>query len=251
MEQQEQCLWNALFNVCRVDQADPVAAWQQHIADLRARCNYLDQRQFQALHLTAPGTDLTIGLAERHRWMGGSIQSESGIDFVPNLPTEEVFTLPHRQRIDGHVTATKPLSYSGSLIEGFGLTFSGGRVTSLRAARGEETLRKMIEIDEGMSSLGEVALVPNSSPVSQSGMLFFNTLLDENAACHIALGSGLNFCLQGGENLSEEEYLARGGNPSLGHTDFMIGSAEMDIDGLLPGGQREPVMRQGEWAFQP
>lgn len=250
-EAQEDQLWKALFQVCRVHQPDPVAAWQQHIADLRARCNYLTGQQYQALHLTAPGTDLTIGLAERHRWMGGSIQSENGIDFVPNLPTEEVFTLPHRQHINGHVTASKPLSYSGSLIEGFSLTFSAGRITSIQAERGEETLRKMIEIDEGMSSLGEVALVPHSSPVSQSGMLFFNTLLDENAACHIALGSGLNFCLENGENLTEEEYVARGGNTSLGHTDFMIGSAEMDIDGLLSSGQHEPVMRLGEWAFHP
>jgi aminopeptidase len=244
-------LWDSLFQVCRVFQPDPVAAWQAHIGDLRARCQYLTERQYHALHLIAPGTDLTVGLAERHRWMGGSIQSESGIDFVPNLPTEEVFTLPHRQRIDGKVTASKPLSYSGSLIDGFSLTFADGRVTGLQAERGEETLRKMIEIDEGMTSLGEVALVPHGSPVSQSGILFFNTLLDENAACHIALGSGLNFCLQGGENLSEEEYAARGGNTSLGHTDFMIGSAEMDIDGLIPGGGREAVMRQGEWAFQP
>lgn len=250
-EAQVDLLWASLFQVCRVDRADPVRAWQQHIADLRARCNYLTGRQYQALHLTAPGTDLTVGLAERHRWVGGSIQSESGIDFVPNLPTEEVFTLPHRQRINGKVTASKPLSYSGSLIEGFGLTFSDGRVTDLHAERGEETLRKMLELDAGMGSLGEMALVPHSSPVSQSGILFFNTLLDENAACHIALGSGLNFCLQDGENLSEEEYAARGGNTSLGHTDFMIGSAEMDIDGLLPGGKREAVMRQGEWAFQP
>jgi aminopeptidase len=250
-DEQIDLLWKALFQVCRVDQPDPVAAWQRHIADLRARCEYLTGRQYQALHLTAPGTDLTVGLAERHRWMGGSLRSDSGIDFVPNLPTEEVFTLPHRERINGKVTASKPLSHTGSLIEGFSLTFADGRVTGLQAARGEETLRKMIEIDEGMTSLGEVALVPYSSPVSQAGILFFNTLLDENAACHIALGSGLYFCLQGGETLSEEEYAARGGNSSLGHTDFMIGSAEMDIDGLLPGGGREPVMRQGEWAFQP
>lgn len=250
-DEQIDLLWRALFQVCRLYQPDPVAAWQQHIADLRGRCEYLTERQYQALHLTAPGTDLTIGLAERHRWMGGSIQSESGIDFVPNLPTEEVFTLPHRQRINGKVSATKPLSYSGSLIDGFGLTFSDGRVTELHARRGEETLRKMLEIDEGMTSLGEIALVPHSSPVSQSGMLFFNTLLDENAACHIALGSGLNFCLQDGENASEEEYARRGGNSSLGHTDFMIGSSEMDIDGLLPNGQQEALMRLGEWAFQP
>lgn len=244
-------LWNALLQVCRLYQPNPVAAWQKHIADLEARCQYLTRRQYQALHLTAPGTDLTVGLAERHRWMGGSIQSASGIHFVPNLPTEEVFTLPHRQRIHGRVTASKPLSYGGALIEGFSLTFTDGRVTNLHADRGEETLRKMIEIDEGMTSLGEVALVPHSSPVSQSGILFYNTLLDENAACHIALGSGLNFCLEDGENLTEDEYSARGGNTSLGHTDFMIGSAEMDIDGLLPDGGREAVMRQGEWAFTP
>jgi aminopeptidase len=250
-QEQEQLLWDALFKVCRLDQPDPVAAWQEHIAELGARHRYLTERQYHALHFNSPGTDLTIGLSERHIWLGGSIKSENGIDFVPNLPTEEVFTMPHRQRIDGQVTATKPLSYTGSLIEGFSLTFVGGRVTSLHAKRGEETLRKMIEMDEGMSSLGEVALVPYSSPVSQSGMLFFNTLLDENAASHIALGSGFNFCLQGGEKASEEEYARRGGNTSLGHTDFMIGSAEMDIDGLLPGGGREPVMRQGEWAFQP
>lgn len=250
-DEQIDLLWKALFQVCRLYQPDPVAAWRQHITDLRLRCEYLTGRQYQALHLTAPGTDLTIGLAEQHRWMGGSIQSESGIDFVPNLPTEEVFTLPHRQRINGKVTATKPLSYSGSLIEGFGLTFSNGRVTELHAESGEETLRKMLEIDEGMTSLGEIALVPHSSPVSQSGMLFFNTLLDENAACHIALGSGLNFCLQDGENVSEEEYARRGGNSSLGHTDFMIGSAEMNIDGVLPNGESEAVLRLGEWAFHP
>jgi aminopeptidase len=250
-DEQTDRLWSALFQVCRLYHPDPVAAWQKHIADLEARCQFLTRRQYQALHFTAPGTDLTVGLAERHRWMGGSIQSASGINFVPNLPTEEVFTLPHRKRINGKVTASKPLSYSGTLIEGFSLVFSDGRVTSIRADRGEETLRKMLEIDEGMSSLGEVALVPHSSPVSQSGILFFNTLLDENAACHIALGSGLNFCLQDGEKLSEDEYSARGGNTSLGHTDFMIGSAELDIDGLLPDGGREAVIRQGEWAFIP
>jgi aminopeptidase len=250
-QEQEQLLWSALFKVCRIDQPDPVAAWQSHIAGLVARRDYLTNRQYQALHLTAPGTDLTVGLSERHRWMGGSIHSETGIDFVPNLPTEEVFTMPHRQHIDGQVTASKPLSYTGSLIEDFSLTFANGRLTSLRAKHGEETLRKMIELDEGMASLGEVALVPHSSPVSLSGMLFFNTLFDENAACHLALGSGFHFCLQDGETVTEQEYAERGGNTSLGHTDFMIGSAEMDIDGLLHGGGREPVMRQGEWAFQP
>jgi aminopeptidase len=248
-EEQEELLWKALFKVCRIDQPDPVKAWQEHITGLVNRRNYLTERQYEALHITAPGTDLTIGLSERHRWMGGNIHSESGIDFVPNLPTEEVFTMPHRKRINGQVSATKPLSYTGNLIEGFSLTFSDGRVTRLSARSGEETLRKMIELDEGMNSLGEVALVADSSPVSQSGMLFFNTLLDENAACHLALGSGFHFCLQGGENISDEEYAERGGNTSLGHTDFMIGSSKMDVDGMLPGGGSEPVMREGEWAF--
>jgi aminopeptidase len=243
-------LWEVIFQVCRIHQDDPVAAWQAHIADLQTRAEYLNHRQYHALAFRAPGTDLTIGLAERHFWAGGSSTTESGIEFTPNLPTEEVFTLPHRERINGVVTASMPLSYGGNLIEGFSLTFKDGRVTELHAERGEDILRKMIETDEGMSSLGEVALVSQSSPVAKSGTLFYNTLLDENAASHIALGDGLNFCLQGGKDASEEEYITRGGNSSLNHVDFMIGSAEMDIDGILPDGTRQVVMRSGEWAFQ-
>jgi aminopeptidase len=183
-------------------------------------------------------------------WLGGSGTTDGGIEFTPNLPTEEVFSLPHRERIDGVVTASLPLSYAGSLIEGFCLTFKEGRVVHIQAERGEDILRQMIAIDEGMSSLGEVALVAQGSPVAKTGVLFYNTLLDENASSHIALGDGLNFCLQGGNNVPEEEYTARGGNSSLSHVDFMIGSAEMDIDGVLEDGTRQPVMRSGEWAFQ-
>jgi aminopeptidase len=246
----EERLWEAIFQVCRITQADPRVAWQGHLADLQARTTYLTQKQYQALAYRAPGTDLTIGLAEGHRWMGGSLTTESGISFTPNLPTEEVFTLPHRERVEGRVTASMPLSHAGALIEGFNLTFEKGRVTQVQAERGEEFLLKLIESDEGMSSLGEVALVPYSSPISQSGILFYETLLDENAASHIALGNGLNFCLQDGERVSDEEFVARGGNTSLNHVDFMIGSEEMDVDGVLPGGGREPIMRQGEWVFQ-
>lgn len=242
-------LWETIFQVCRVTQDDPVAAWQEHKADLQARAAYLTGKQFHSLAYRAPGTDLTVGLAEGHVWMGASSTTESGIEFIPNLPTEEVFTLPHRERINGVVSASMPLSYGGTLIEGFTLTFKNGRVMHLQSERGEDSLRKMVAMDEGMSSLGEVALVPHSSPVSQSGILFYNTLLDENAACHIALGDGLNFCLEGGEELSESEYEDRGGNSSINHVDFMIGSGNMDIDGILADGSREAVMRDGEWAF--
>lgn len=243
-------LWEAIFQVCRITHQDPVDAWRAHITELQARAAYLTRQQYQSLAYRAPGTDLSIGLAEGHKWLGGSGTTESGIEFAPNLPTEEVFTLPHRERINGVVTASMPLSHAGSLIEGFCLTFKEGRVVHIQAERGEDILRKMIEIDEGMSSLGEVALVAQSSPVAKTGALFYNTLLDENATSHIALGDGLNFCLQEGEKLSEQEYTARGGNSSLSHVDFMIGSAEMDIDGVLPDGTRHPVMRSGEWAFQ-
>lgn len=248
-EESVERLWESIFRVCRIDQPDPVAAWQAHIDDLQARSAYLTGKQYRALKYTAPGTDLTLGLAEQHVWHAGSGFTTRGIRFTANLPTEEVFTLPHRQRIDGVVSASMPLSYNGTLIEGFSLTFENGRVIHARAERGEEHLHKMLALDEGMTSLGEAALVPHSSPVSQAGTLFYNTLLDENAACHIALGNGINYCTQDGENISEEEYAARGGNSSLNHVDFMIGSRQMDIDGILPDGSREAVMRSGEWAF--
>lgn len=243
-------LWKAIFQVCRMNETDPVAAWRAHIAELQARSEYLTQKQYHALAYRAPGTDLTIGLAERHIWIGGSSTSEQGIEFTPNLPTEEIFTLPHRERINGVVTASMPLSYAGKLIDGFCLTFKEGRVVHIQAESSEDILSQMIAIDEGMSSLGEVALVAQSSPVAKTGVLFYNTLLDENASSHIALGDGLNFCLQEGEKVSEKEYAARGGNSSLSHVDFMIGSAEMDIDGILPDGTRQAIMRSGEWAFQ-
>ena len=249
-EQRQDRLWEAVFKICRVDQPDPIAAWQAHLQRLATWSDYLNLKSYAALHYQAPGTDLTIGLADHHRWTSGATHTPAGISFTANLPTEEVFTLPHKDRINGIVRATKPLSYSGTLIEDFSLTFKDGRVVDLRAVRGEDVLRDMIATDAGASSLGEVALVPHSSPISQSGLLFFNTLFDENAASHIALGRGLRFCLQGGTELSEEEYAARGGNNSLIHVDFMIGSGEMNIDGITTDHRREPLMRNGEWAFK-
>jgi aminopeptidase len=248
-DQREDQLWQAIFDTCRITQPDPIAAWQQHIQHLAQRRAYLTQKQYAALHYTAPGTDLTVGLPRNHIWMGGSVQTLRGISFIPNLPTEEVFTVPHKEQIRGTVTASKPLSYNGALIEGFSITFDGGRVVDVQAQSGEAVLRNMIATDEGAASLGEVALVPYSSPISQSGLLFFNTLFDENAACHIALGRGLRFCLQNGSTLSEKELSAQGINDSLIHVDFMIGSDQLNIDGITADGQREPLLRGGEWAF--
>jgi aminopeptidase len=248
-DQREDRLWQAIFDTCRITQPDPIEAWQQHIQHLAQRCAYLTQKQYAALHYTAPGTDLTIGLPRDHIWMGGSVQTPRGISFIPNLPTEEVFTVPHKEQTHGTVTASRPLNYNGALIENFSVTFDEGRVVDVKAESGEAVLRNMIATDDGAASLGEVALVPYSSPISQSGLLFFNTLFDENAACHIALGHGLRFCLHNGPTMSEEELSARGVNASLIHVDFMIGSDRMNIDAITIDGQREPLLRNGEWAF--
>lgn len=242
-------LWEMIANACRLDQPDPVAAWQAHVRQLAARCKYFNQRQYSALHFSGPGTDLTVGLPEKHVWMSGQMTSENGILFLPNIPTEEMFTLPDRRRIDGVVRATLPLSYGGNLIEDFSLTFEGGRVVKVSAARNESILRDLVETDEGSHSLGEVALVPHSSPISQSGILFFNTLFDENAASHLALGRAYKFSLQGGEAMSDEQFLAAGGNLSLTHVDFMVGSGQIDLDGIRADGSVEALMRAGEWAF--
>jgi aminopeptidase len=248
-QQREERLWQSIFEVCRLKEESPVKTWKQHIQDLAARRDYLNQKRYSALKYSAPGTDLSVGLPEGHVWRSGSITSRGGIVFTPNLPTEEVFTLPHKDRVDGVVTAARPLSYASTLIDDFSLTFEAGRVVSFKAARGEEVLRKLIETDEGSHRLGEVALVPHSSPVSQSGLMFYNTLFDENAASHLAIGMAYQFTLQGGEKMSMEDFEAAGGNNSITHVDFMIGSGQMDIDGVCPDGRLEAVMRQGEWAF--
>lgn len=243
-----QSLWEAIFTICRMDRPDPVSAWRDHIHQLDARAKHLNDRHFSALHLTGPGTDLTVGLPPEHIWESGETINRRGIRFVANIPTEEVWTLPHREQVEGTVTATRPLNHNGSLIEGFSLTFEKGRVVSYRAAQGEGTLKGILETDEGASRLGEVSLVTNSSPISQSGIMFYNTLFDENAACHVALGHAYPTNLRGGELLSEEDFASAGGNNSLAHVDFMIGSGEIDVDGVREDGSVEPVMRAGEWA---
>jgi aminopeptidase len=241
-------LARAIFAASRVDQDDPVAAWREHNARLHARRDWLNEHRFAALHFTGPGTDLTVGLGDGHFWQGGASTAKNGIECNPNIPTEEVFTTPHAARVEGVVRSTKPLSHQGTLIQDIEVRFEGGRATSVRAAKGEEVLTKVMDTDEGARRLGEVALVPNSSPISQSGLLFYNTLFDENAACHIALGQCYSKCFIDGGKLTPEEVAARGGNQSLIHIDWMIGSGEIDIDGVRADGGRVPVMRRGEWA---
>jgi aminopeptidase len=242
-------LWQAIFQTTRATEADPVAAWMKHIQNLTKRGKYMQAKKYSALHYKAPGTDLTLGLPKGHRWISARMPAENGVDFTANMPTEEIFTLADRHRADGTVAATFPLSYGGSLIEDFNVTFENGQITKVSAKRNEAVLQKLVDTDEGSKRLGEVALVPASSPIAKRGHLFYNTLFDENASCHIAIGRAYRFTLTGGEELNDEEFNAAGGNVSLNHVDFMIGSPQMDIDGITEDNIREPVMRQGEWAF--
>ena len=248
MEAQEK-LWQEIFEMTRADRPDPVAAWQEHIRNLRKRADYLQARKYSALHYRSQNTDLTLGLPRGHKWISAQSLAENGVVFTANMPTEEVFTLPDRHRAEGTVTATFPLSHGGSLIEDFSVTFENGRIVKVHARKNEAILQKILDTDEGSTRLGEVALVPASSPIARRGHLFYNTLFDENASCHIAIGRAYRFTLTGGEELTDEEFNAAGGNTSLNHVDFMIGSPQMDIDGIAEDGRREPVMRQGEWAF--
>jgi aminopeptidase len=241
-------LWDAIFAASRVDAPDPVAAWAAHNAHLHARTAHLNAKRYDALHFQGPGTDLRVGLSDGHIWLGGAEPAKNGIVCNPNIPTEEVFTTPHLARVDGHVRSTKPLSYQGTLIRDIAIRFEAGRIVEANASSGLDVLQKVLDTDEGARRLGEVALVPNGSPIAASGLLFFNTLFDENAASHIAIGQAYRTCLEGGTTASEEELRQRGANSSLIHIDWMIGSGEIDIDGVLPGGAREAVMRKGEWA---
>ncbi len=243
-------LWEQIFFITRVDQADPLNAWQQHNQTLRRMKEYLNKKQYQKLIYQAEGTDLTIELPKGHLWDGGSGPSETGIDFNANIPTEEVFTMPHKYGVNGTVQSTKPLSYGGNIIDQFSLTFKDGKVVDFKAETGEEALQHLLETDQGGAKrLGEVALVPHQSPISQSGLIFYNTLFDENASCHLALGKAYPNTIENGSNMSEEEWDQHGVNNSLIHEDFMIGSAGMDIDGVTADGKIEPIFRKGNWAI--
>ncbi|MBS9476511.1 aminopeptidase [Ancylobacter radicis] len=240
-------LWHAIFAASRVDTPDPIAAWDVHNGELHARTAQLNAKRYAALRFRGPGTDLTVGLADDHEWAGGASTAKNGIICNANIPTEEVFTTPHKGRVDGYVASTKPLSYQGTLIQDIAVRFEGGRIVDATARTGADVLNKVLDTDEGARRLGEVALVPHSSPISKSGLLFYNTLYDENAASHIALGQSYSKCFINGATLTPEELAARGANSSLIHIDWMIGSGEVDVDGISASGEAEPVMRRGEW----
>jgi aminopeptidase len=240
-------LWEAIFVASRVAVDDPVQEWQEHGARLKQRVEMLNAKRFHALHFKGPGTDLTVGLADEHLWAGGGTTAGNGVYCQPNIPTEECFTTPHKDRVNGTVRASKPLSHQGTLIENIAVRFEDGRIVEATATAGEDVLNRLISTDDGARRLGEVALVPHSSPIAQSGVLFWNTLFDENAASHIALGQAYSTCIIGGEKMDAEQLAALGANTSLIHVDWMIGSGEMDVDGVAADGTVEPLMRKGEW----
>lgn len=247
-EEQVDALWNAIFESVHLYEEDPIAYWENKVDTLQTKADELNKEAFTALHYTAPGTDLTVGLPKGHRWEGAGSTNARGEIFVANMPTEEVFSAPDANRVDGVVVSTKPLSYAGSIIEGMEFHFKDGKVTKVTADKGEEVIKKLIEQDEGASRLGEVALVPDESPISQSGLTFFNTLFDENASNHLALGSAYAFSLEGGTEMTREELNKAGLNESNTHVDFMIGSDQMDIDGIKEDGSTVPIFRNGTWA---
>ncbi len=247
-DKQQDALWESIFSVVRIDQPDPVKAWREHMANLEKQVKILDGKRFKKLHFKGPGTDLTVELPEKHLWQGGSSRNEKGVAYSPNIPTEEVFTMPHREGVNGTVRSTMPLIFRGTYISGLTMTFEKGKIVDFSAEEGYDVLKSLLDTDEGSRYLGEVALVPQDSPIARSGLLFYSTLFDENASCHLAFGSCYAPCLEGGKDMDHEELARHGANVSLVHVDFMIGSPELDIDGETPGGNREPLFRKGNWA---
>jgi len=242
-------LWDAIFVSSRIAVDDPVAEWRAHGERLKKRVDMLNAKRFSALHFKSQDgtTDLTVGLADDHLWSGGGTTAGNGVYCQPNIPTEECFTTPHKDRVNGRVRASKPLSHQGTLIENIAVRFEDGKIVEATATAGEDALNRLISADDGARRLGEVALVPHGSPIAQSGLLYWNTLFDENAASHIALGQAYSTCLIGGDKMSAEELAARGANSSLIHVDWMIGSGAMDVHGIAANGSAEPLMRKGEW----
>lgn len=248
-EEAVQKLWDAIFAATRIHNEDPVADWKSHLANLDKKMVALNEKHYEALHYTAEGTDLTIELPESHLWVSGGSTNKDGVDFVANMPTEEVFTSAKKTGVNGTVSSTKPLNYGGTIIDNFSLTFKDGKVVDFKAEQGEATLQRLLDSDEGARYIGEVALVPHKSPISDTNILFYNTLFDENASNHLAIGSAYAFCIEGGKEMSKEELEKNGLNTSNTHVDFMIGSSDMNIDGIKKDGTSEPVFRDGNWAF--
>jgi len=248
-EEQVPAMWEAIFKTVRIGEGSAVENWQAHLKNLHVRGDLMNEKHFAKLHYTAPGTDLIVGLPDKHIWATGSSKTPQGTEFVANMPTEEVFTLPSKYDVNGYVSSTKPLVYQGNIIDNFKLTFENGVIVKAEAQQGEELLNELIKADEGSKYIGEIALVPHESPISASGLLYYNTLFDENASNHIAIGAAYPTCYEGGSELSEEEMDKAGINVSITHEDFMVGSAEMDIDGIHADGTVEAIFRKGAWAF--
>ncbi|TVY04384.1 aminopeptidase [Cohnella terricola] len=241
-------LWEAFFAAARVNEENPIEHWREHAATLSAKAKWLNEKKYKELKYRAPGTDLTIGLTDGHLWTRAGGTNAAGTAFIPNIPTEEVFTSPHRDKINGTVSSSKPLNYGGKLIENFSFTFKDGRIVDYSAEKEYDTLKQLVETDDGSHYLGEIALVPHRSPISDTNLIFYNTLFDENAACHLAIGFGFPFCIEGGLAMSKEQLGDKGINHSLTHIDFMIGRADLDIDGITEDGTVEPIFRNGNWA---
>lgn len=242
-------LWDKIFTATRVSEMDPVAAWREHTDALASRKQFLTQKKIKSLHCTGPGTDLSVLLPKNHIWEGGSSVNKLGAEYVANMPTEEAFTAPHKYGVNGVLAATKPLSYGGNLIDHFVLHFKDGKVVDFSAEQGYETLKNLIETDEGSAYLGEVAIVPHSSPVSKAGVIFFNTLFDENASCHFAIGNAYPDTVEGGTTMSKEELEKVGMNTSLTHVDFMVGGPAFKIEATTEDGEVFMILENGEWCF--
>ena len=243
-------LWEIIFKTVRADQKDPVASWEQHKSNLKKGMDFLNASKFKLLHFkNSLGTDLRVELPKGHIWLGGSEVTPEGVEFIANMPTEEVFTLPEKTGVNGKVVSSMPLNYNGQLIEDFSLTFKEGKIVNFDAVKGYETLKKLIETDEGAAYLGEVALVPYDSPISKFDILFYNTLFDENASCHLAIGKAYPVCLEDSENKSKEELINMGMNDSLVHEDFMIGTRDLNITGITEEGKEIVVFRDGNFDY--
>lgn len=243
-------MWKLILHIVRADKEDPILEWEKHLNILKNRMDYLNSKKFEKLiYKNSLGTNLEIGLPEGHRWISGGENSKEGVYFVANIPTEEIFTMPHREKVNGVVVSTKPLIYGGSTIKDFTLKFVDGKIVEYSAKVGEEILGKLLDIDENSRYLGEVALVEFKSPISKSKKIFYNNLYDENASCHLALGAAYPVCLENSEGLGEEELLEKGVNISMIHEDFMIGSEDMEIIGVDKNGEETLLMKDGNFVF--